>query len=148
MSGPPPLPGGPRKGFPVAFIVFALALTPVIGLLIGYFSFRVSNAKALRALEERARQKGEPLTLAELAAKYPAIPDEENAAIPLLQLWEKEDPAFWQAFRQGERSLPTRATPDVAPQLPYLGGEARRVMRSEPLSQASREAAEAYVSEQ
>jgi hypothetical protein len=130
------------------FFLAVAALTPVIGLIIGYGNFRVSNAKAVQRLEAGIQQKGEPLTLAELAARYPAIPEEENAAVPLLQVWEKEDPTLWQAFRRGERVLPTPSMPDLPPDLPFVGGRAPRLSRTTPLPQASREAAEAYLAEQ
>src|SRR2546423_10476087 len=107
-TGPPPLPR--RATSPRAVLSFAIGgfLLLLIGVpLAWYISGRVRDRNAVRRLEAEIRKKGEPLTLKELAATYLPIPDEENAAVILLELWEKEDPAFWGAFRKDVRPLPT-----------------------------------------
>jgi len=89
------------------------------------------------------------MNLAQLAAKYPSIPDSENAAVALLELWEKDAPEFWQAYLRGEKSLPQRTERKVPPALPFLGAESpRRLARPEPLPPANREATEEYVKQQ
>ena len=69
-----------RIGLP-AFLVAVLAV------LIWVVGDHLNNAAAIRRLEASARQRGEPLTLAEIAATYPSVPDELLphflAAIPL-----------------------------------------------------------------
>jgi hypothetical protein len=148
MNGSPPRKRTRQERI-VRACVLGVVLSPLLLLLGWYLFFRLSNANAIDRLEARVRQRGEPLNLAQLAAKYPPLPDAENAAVPLLELWEKENPAFWQAWLRGERALPQRKEPEFAPALPYFGAEARRrVPRSGPLEAPAREAAEAYVQQQ
>jgi len=147
MTGSPPQRG--RHGRILRACVLGLVLAPVLALLVWYALFRLSNANAISRMEARIRQRGEPLNLAQLAAKYQPIPDAENAAAALLDLWEKEDPAFWQAFLRGEKSLPQHVERKVAPALPFLGAESpKRLSRSEPLPPASLEATEEYAKQQ
>jgi L-alanine-DL-glutamate epimerase-like enolase superfamily enzyme len=68
-------------------------------------------------------------SLAELAATYPPIPAAENGAEVFLQLWETDDPAFWQAFRAGATSLPTQMERHFDEALPVLGSSAQRIDR-------------------
>lgn len=144
-ASPPPLPHKPRKWLPA--IVVTCVFSPFLILLIVFISYRVSNASAVRKLEARIKQKGEPLTLADLAATYPPIPDEDNGAVLLVQLWQKEDPEFWRAFLDGTRSLPTRREPRWDAALPLLGAEARRISRTTELSPENLAAAEAFLKE-
>jgi hypothetical protein len=126
-----------------------LVLSPILALLVWFAIFRLTNANAISRMETRMRQRGEPMNLAQLAATYPAIPDAENAAVALLELWEKDAPAFWQAYLRGEKSLPQQPERKVPPALPFLGAESpKRLPRSEPLPPAGRQAAEEYVKEQ
>lgn len=145
MNTPPSLPKirASHRRWVVA-IVTVLFLPP-IALVIWYLVVRSSNASAIRKLEDEARQHGEPLTLAELKAKYPPIPDEENAAAAFLELWQGEDPVYWLAFENGERPLPERETETYDPALPYLGSEAHRMPRVSPLNTNSLAAAESYL---
>ena len=78
-------------------------------------------------LEHDVARKGEPLTFAELAALHPAIPDELNAAIPLLQLWESEQGDYWARIRKGEAAKPDRAPLDR--KIPFLGARNARADR-------------------
>ena len=114
-------------------------------ILIPFISFRTSNASAVRRLEARIKENKEPLTLEDLAATYPPIPDEQNGAILLLRIWEKDDPTFWKAFLDGESSLPQRPDARFDPDLPYLGANARRISRSADLQPANLNAAKAYL---
>jgi hypothetical protein len=125
-----------------------VALTPLI-LLLGVLGvmlwYRFSNDAAVRKLEAKIKERGEPLTLADLAAAYPPIPDEENAAVLLMDLWEKEDPEFWKAFRAGARPLPDRKSTQWPPDLPYLGRNARLVARTNALTAANLATTEAHI---
>src|SRR5688572_3444817 len=100
-----------------------------------YASYRVSNASAVRRLEAKVRQRGEPVTLEELAARYSTIPDEENAAVLLLETWEKDEPQFWKAVRDEVRPLPKKASRRIDPDLPFIGRNARRIARTHRLSE-------------
>lgn len=102
-------------------------LVVVFGIPLAVFlAWRLSLANDIRALEQKIRDAGEPLTLAELAASMPSIPDEENAAVALLDLWEEEDPAYWRAIRAREGPLPEQTSPVFDPDLPILGRSQRR----------------------
>jgi hypothetical protein len=104
---PPPLPRKPRKWLP-AFIV-SCTFAPLVILLILFISYRVSNASAVRRLEAKIKQNGEPLTLTDLAATYPPVPDEDKGAVLLLELWQQEDSEFWTAFLEGVRPVANAA---------------------------------------
>jgi len=147
MSRPPPLPKSPVRSRIWLACLAALLLLQFLTVLGMHLHFRLTNAKAVRRLEARARARGEPLTLAELAAKQPSIPDDQNAAVELLKLWEKDDPAFWQAFRLGHTPLPTRRSAERDPELPFLGSPTALVTRSGPLSAESLAAAEVCAKE-
>lgn len=120
-----------------------MGVLSTIGVLAWY---RLSNDAAVAKLEANARKRGEPITLAELAAKHPPIPDADNAAVLLMDLWEQDDPDFWRAFRSGSRPLPDRRREVFDPNLPLLGNKARGVTRLGVLSSEHRAAAEAWVS--
>jgi hypothetical protein len=128
----------------VLTIVAAILLIPVLGMVVWYVAARESTTRQIRKLEQQVRDKGEPLTLGELAAKYPPIPDEGNAAVPLLALWSNEDPAFWRAFASGSRPLPKRISEEYDPHLPYLGSDLKRVTR-ERLDSNTLAVAKAYL---
>ena len=116
-------------------------------VLIPIVSVRVSNASAIRRLEARIKENKEPLTLQDLAATYPQIPDELNGAILLLELWEKDDPAYWKAFRDGASSLPKRHETGSEDDLPILG-KSGRVSRNAALPPANLTAAKVYLHQQ
>jgi hypothetical protein len=140
---PPPVPR--RRRYRWLRILALIVVLPVIAVLAWYVSLRISNTSAVRRLEAKVRQRGEPLTLTELAAMSPSIPDSENAAIPLLELWEKEEPARWAAFRENQRPLPERRNPEYDPNLPFLGSAARQIPLGKKLPEAQRAAAEAWL---
>ena len=71
-------------------------------------------------LERGIAAKGEPITLAELAALHPAIPDELNAAIPLLQLWESEQGDYWARILKGERVVSKTKRAPIDSKIPFL----------------------------
>src|SRR2546430_1757429 len=88
-----PTSNGARRGR-IVLVLVAVALAPVCGLLAWHLIWRLSNHIEVSRLEARAKHKGEPLTLSALAQKYLTVPDEENAAIPLLKLWGEQQPEF------------------------------------------------------
>lgn len=142
---PPPLQRTPRNWVPA--IIVSCVFAPLLILVIVFLSYRISNASAVRKLEAEIKRKGEPLTLADLAVTYPPIPDEENGAVLLVELWKKEDPEFWTAFLNGVRPLPTRPDPRWDDALPLLGAEARRISRTTELTPENLAAAAAFVEE-
>jgi hypothetical protein len=115
------------------------------GLLIWHLTARLSDSSAVRRLKAAARERGEPLTAAAVAASYLAVPDTENAAVALMALWEKEDPVFWKAFRAGQRPLPDHAQREFDPALPYRGVEAKAFLPRAPLDPDTRKAAEEWT---
>jgi hypothetical protein len=142
---PPPLPRKRHNWLPA--IIVSCAFAPLVILLIVFLNYRISNASAVRRLEAEIKKKGEPLTLADLAATYPPIPDEDNGAVLLVRLWQKEDPEFWTAFLEGVRPLPTRRDPRWDNALPFLGSESKDIFRSTKLNSESRTAAESFLKE-
>src|SRR5712664_1964266 len=144
MSDPPPLPKSSRRDR-IVLVLLAVAVAPFFGLLAWHLIWRLSNHIGVGRLEARAKHNGEPLTLSALAQKYPTVPDEENAAIPLLKLWGEQQPAFWKAFQRGERRLPERHWPRFDAELPFLGNKAQHPPRAAALAAASRGAIEEYV---
>jgi len=147
MVTPPRMPTQNRRWVIPTIIVCVIGL-PLLLILIPLISFRTSNASAIRRLEARIKENKEPLTLADLAATYPPIPDEQNGAVLLLEIWEKNDPAFWKAFRDGKSSLPERSGTTYEDALPFLGAEARRISRNDALPPVNLTAAKVYLHEQ
>ena len=145
-STPPPIPGKARLRLLPIFALVGIVLIPPLLLGIWYINLRTSNASAIRRLEQEIRQRGEPVTLAELQTNYPAIPDEENAAVALMEIWHEDDPEFWNAFKAGASTLPERHNVVHDPALPYLGSNGRKVPRNQPLSSAALAAAESFLS--
>jgi hypothetical protein len=99
--------------FPL-LLVIAFAL-PAIGIT-AYFAVLDNR---IAKLEQRIRDMGQPVTLEELAATYPEVPDEENAALDYseaLALIEKLDPEFERAtdvIRLLDYAEPDGALPEV-----------------------------------
>lgn len=122
-----------------------IGLVLLVVLVIAYASFRFANTSAIRKLEAEVRAKGEPLSLAELQAGYAPIPDEDNAAIALIQIWQQEEPEFWEAFLAGNSNLPEHPLKKYDPALPYLGSEAKNIPRGETLNSDSLAVADEFV---
>ena len=117
---PPSLPQPPRRRV-FRFLLKAFAAILVV-LLVWHISFRIRTHREIKRLEAKARANGEPWTLAELAATYYApIPDEENAAIPLMDLWEEEDPEYWKAVGEKRRAMPRAKVIEIPDELESLG---------------------------
>ena len=118
----------------------------VLAIPVGWhLTWRIGNARAQARCESEVRQRGNPLTLEELAARHPPIPPERNAAEALMNLWERDDPALWRAFRGGAERLPERSTTEWDPALPFLGAKKIEVSRSAALDPESRRAADTLV---
>src|ERR1051326_494923 len=137
MNPPPlPLPDSRRssRGLVVALAITATLFACVLAAAIWHISFRVRNAKAIHRLEMKTKERGEPLSLGELAAAYSPVADEKNAAVLFLDLWKTEDSSYWQAYLSGQRPLPARSPPKQDPALPFLSPKAARVSRTRPVS--------------
>lgn len=145
-----PLPPDRRRAVPLIWwqVAFWAPGLLVLLVLVGSFVFwRFSNASKIRKEEAAIQLRGEPLTLEDLARNYGEVPEAENAALPLLDLWESEAPEHWRAFRNGERNLPERPATKYNPAVPFLGSEGRRIPRDQPLSTESKSAAESLMAE-
>ena len=83
----------------VRFLLVPLLL---LALLFGVFAvFLHRSGSRIRQYESYARMRNEPLTWEEIARTYTPIPDDENVAVPLLNLWRRDDPEFWAANEAG-----------------------------------------------
>ena len=145
---PPPLPGQTtnRALKLLGCVGLLVILVPLLGLGIWFVSKRRATNTTIQKLENAARQRGEPLTLADLKAKYAQLPDDQNAALALIALWRPEDPELWDAFLNGERPLPRPVQKTFDPALPYLGADTMRVPRGLLTTNALR-AAEQFLAE-
>jgi hypothetical protein len=144
MSKPPPLPRKHSRWASAVQVALGICAA-LLAVAVAWYAFgRIKESRYVKRLEAQIRQKGEPLTLADLAAKYPTIPDDQNAAIPLLKVWEQDDPNLWQAFRRKERPLPHRLLRSFDPDLPFLGQHKFEVGQA--LTPASRQAAKEFLS--
>jgi hypothetical protein len=120
------------------FVVIALIA------LVGWYAIaRIVDRSAIRRLEAKARARGEPLTINELIATLPNIPDEENAALKLIAVWAEDNPQFWKSFLSGGRPEPP-AEPEYDPALPYLGKI--RLTPGQQLTVVSLRASDSYLS--
>src|SRR4051812_33604843 len=142
---PPPLPRPARRGpnkVQIGLLLFGVVILAAVGW---YAVGRLKDRAAVKRLEANVRRRGEPLTLAELAALYPPIPDSENVAVPLLELWRKRDPVFWQAFAEDQHTLTPRVVCKYDPELPYLGKKRSQLKIGEELSLQVRQASQFFV---
>ncbi len=81
---------------------FLLVPLLLVALLFGVFAvFLHRSGSRIREYESNARMRNEPLTWEEIARTYTPIPGDENAAVPLLNLWRRDDPEFWAANEAG-----------------------------------------------
>lgn len=145
MAMPPPLPcarGIPRWFWICSAGVVLAGFLGGVGLLAWHLRWRDGNARAIATVKAALRAEQEPLTLDELAARYPPLPAERNAAEALLDLWEAEAPEFWRAFRQGAVELGDRPQPAWPAALPILD------QRSQPLRYARMTPAETASAEE
>ena len=147
-STPPALP---EKRFGLVHMilcvvaVFALLL---LGLVGWYVSARFRDASVVHQHEAQARQRGEPVTLDDLAAAYGPVPDAENAALPFIELWKKRDPERWTALLEGQTTVPEDKPITYPEGLPYLGRKAKTPERGGPLDPQSKAVAQEYLKAQ
>ena len=125
--------------------VFALLLLGVVGW---YVSARLHDNSVVRQHEAQARQRGEPVTLEELAAAYASVPDAANAAQPLLELWKKQDSGRWTAWLEGQPALPQEKPMTYPEGLPYLGPKTKPPERGLPLDPKAKTVVQEYLKEQ
>ena len=126
-------------------MILTLLLVPSLLAIMWFLSYRMSGSSAIDRLEARIKERGEPLTLVDLAAMYPPIPDESNGAVALLEMWEEDSPDFWRAFRDGKKSLPNRVDQRWDDALPFLGPEISYVPRVGPLPATNLVAAKQFL---
>lgn len=141
---PAPTPLREERRFPWGRVVLggiAVVMLTVVAIPLGW---RLNLRKAVEHELELCRVAGQPVTLKELAALYPPVPDAENAAIPLLEIWREDDPEFWEAWLADRHPRPERRKPIYDPDLPVLGGKAGTVGRGQPFTPAQRAAVEAW----
>jgi hypothetical protein len=89
--------GGKRRNRAFGCVVAGgvLFLIVVAAIAFGGVIYTSWLDRRIAELEQRIRDKGQPVTLEELAATYPEVPDEENAALDYteaLARYEKIDP--------------------------------------------------------
>jgi hypothetical protein len=143
ISGPPELPvlPAPRRKRRVLPVVLTLLSLPFV-LYGGFILFYVAgNASA----EAKIRARGEPVTSREVAAAQPKVPDDQNAAIPLMALWRIEDPKHWEAFESGKSMDQAGPGDDVPAGLPLLGKAGVKLPASDPLPKAMLDQVAAHV---
>jgi hypothetical protein len=145
-----PISASPRKRWPIALRVLLVILVclavPIVAVLGWYVAGRVGDARVVARLKAQARARGEPLTLAELGATQPKIPDAENAAMALIEAWKRENPEVWTAVLENKRPIPDQPQEKYDEALPYLGKNGK-VARGEPLSDEAKEAARKFLAE-
>jgi len=125
----------------LALLVAAVAVLIPLVLFLNYY---FSGSTATEELIARIKQRGEPLTSAEVAARLPRVPDRENGALLLLAAWGLDAPARWQAFREGGKPVDG---PSVKYDrgLPFLGADLENVPRTVVLDPTNTAAAEEYL---
>lgn len=144
---PPTEPEKPKRRWGLLTLILSVSVLPVLLAGMWFLSYRMSGVSAVERLEARVKERGEPVSLADLAAMYPPIPDESNGAIALLNIWEEESPDFWRAFREGKSSLPNRAEHRWDDALPFLGSDLGQVPRTGALAATNLAAAKQFLEE-
>ncbi|MBL9175162.1 MAG: hypothetical protein JNL10_16605 [Verrucomicrobiales bacterium] len=148
MSAQPPrLTGVPRFRIHPVRGLLALGCLGAVVLMAWFFTWRVGNSRAVRRAEAAIRQRGEPLTLADLAQRERDIPADENAAAAMLDLWESEDPGFWRGFRSGKHPLPKQVERRLDPVLKTVALDRPGLRRDQPLDPEIQSAADALLRE-
>lgn len=141
VLGPPPIPSKAKRRRGSIFLRLAnqiATLMAIFGIFAWYAGWRIANALAIRREKAAIRQAGDPVDLGDLARRYREVPDSENAAIPLLDLWESESPQFRHSFFFGRQDLPKppKVEPDINQQAKEL--EKRMIAGRLPWSPAER----------
>lgn len=142
----PPAPLRPERNFPWSRVVLVCVAAVVVAVVVAPLNWRFNLRREVKRELALCRAAGQPVTLEELAGQYPPVPDAENAALPLLEIWRADDPEYWEAWLAGRRPLPERRRPTYDPDLPVLGRRAESVprQRGQPQTPAQRAAAEAW----
>lgn len=140
---PPELPG---KRDRVASRRFMVAVFVVLSLpLLSWGAYLLHRASVSSDVGKTIRARNEPLTLTELAAAQPTVPEDQNAALALIEVWRTEDPAYWGAFLSRAERLPAQLPSKVDPSLPLLGKYDVPLPESGPLPEPMRELIAAHV---
>ena len=126
-------------------VVRNVVIGVLLVLLAWYAIARLADKSAVRRIEAKVSKSSQPLTLKELIAILPVVPDEQNAAAALLALWTSDDPAYWTPFLAGQRPLVTQRPKQYDPELPFLGSKQVQLRPGQQLSPASNAALEAHL---
>jgi hypothetical protein len=110
-----------QRRFSIGRLIGGGILAVLISLALWNAIWRTSNNHAVARFEAAARQRGEPVTVRELAASYPRVADEENIHRALVKVWSSEDPPYWTAIMDGTRPLPEQQAEKFTPELPVVG---------------------------
>lgn len=121
--------------------VFVLLSLP----LLSWGAYLLHRASVSSDVGKTIRARNEPLTLAELAAAQPTVPQDQNAALALIEVWRTEDPAYWGAFLSRAARLPAQLPSKLDPSLPLLGKHDVPLPDSGPLPEPMRELIAAHV---
>lgn len=147
MNPTPPIGPARQRVLFWVFLAALLALAlPLVGVVSWYVAGRIGDARQVRLLEGQARAKGEPLAISELMASLPPVPEAENAALALIEIWSREDPEYWKAILSDKPPVPEKTPRRYDAHLPYLGKEGK-VARGEPLSEETIAAARKFLEE-
>lgn len=124
-----------------------LVLAPLLGLVLTGLWIKWNLGRENRRLQQAARERGEPLTLAEIERALPLVHATTNPAVALLELWRAEDSNFWSAFMEGRRPLGSRRPVDGSPDLPLLGTkrDSLEITPSAPLPPKARAVADRFL---
>jgi len=142
-------PAAPRKSKKRLLIWLAVLLgAPLLLLGTWCLFYAMSNNNAASRLEQKARKRGEPVTLADIEKQLPAVSDADNAALALIELWKPEHEELWQAFLDGVRPLPQPRSRDVRPDVPIVGSRGERPSRTNGLSASALALASTHLKEQ
>ena len=68
--------------------------------LVAGMILRMSLTFQVKALEERVRERGELVSLAELEESLLTVSDDRNAAVAVLKIWAEEEGPFWDEWRK------------------------------------------------
>jgi hypothetical protein len=128
----------------VLALALVVVMVPVV-LVVWFASFKGSVKADIRRLEARARARGEPLTFTEFTNKLPVIAPQSNAAVTLLEVWKREDPAYWNAFLQGTQPLPKRTKERGHPVQKILSAQTASERRTKPLTEEQKRKAGEFL---
>jgi hypothetical protein len=138
--------GKPKSKFRLFFRRFCLTVLGVVTVLLAWYAIaRFADLRAIKRLQASLQQQGEPLTVAELAKWYPSIPEEENAASALLEVWKQVSPEFWASYLDKEKPTDIRSGTIYDANLPYFGSDQVNFQPAQALTPDVRQAAEDFL---